>query len=91
MEYQKIINWLYNTNNQPSNFIMKTLILVNDESRGQYNIIGEIKLKNILLEQSLCNYSDVYILVKGTLTIAGVWADTATRNADKRNNYGASI
>ena len=70
MEYQKI-NWVYNTNNQPSNFIIKTLILVNDESRGQYNIIGEIKLKNILLEQSLCNYSDVYILVKGTMTIAG--------------------
>ena len=32
-----------------------------------------------------CDSSDVYILLKGTITVTGVEADTATRLADKRD------
>ena len=37
-----------------------------------------------MLKSSLCDYSDVYILVKGTITIAGAGADEAARQADGR-------
>ena len=38
-----------------------------------------------MLKSSLCDYSDAYILVKGTITIAGAGADAAARQADERN------
>ena len=34
MEYQKIINLLSNTSNQPSKFRTKNCVEINDESRG---------------------------------------------------------
>ena len=37
MEYQKIINSLNNTPNQPSKFKTKYWVKINDESRGTYN------------------------------------------------------
>ena len=38
-----------------------------------------------MLKSSLCDYSDAYILVKGTITITEVGANPASRNADERN------
>ena len=38
-----------------------------------------------MLKSSLCDYSDAYILVKGTITIAGAGADAAARQADERD------
>ena len=38
-----------------------------------------------MLKSSLCDYSDAYILVKGTITITGAGADAATRQADERD------
>ena len=37
MEYQKIINLLDNTSNQPSKFKTKNWVEINDESRGMYH------------------------------------------------------
>ena len=37
-----------------------------------------------MLKSSLCDYSDAYILVKGTITITGAGADAAARQADER-------
>ena len=37
MEYQKIINLLDNTTNQPSEFKTRNWVEINDESRGAYN------------------------------------------------------
>ena len=36
MEYQKIMNILDNTTNQPSKFTTRNRIKINDESRGKY-------------------------------------------------------
>ena len=36
-----------------------------------------------MLKSSLCDYSDAYILVKGTITITGEGADAAARQADE--------
>ena len=38
MEYQKIINLVDNTPNQPSTFRTKHRVEINDESRGRYDI-----------------------------------------------------
>ena len=38
-----------------------------------------------MLKSSLCDYSDAYILVKGTITITGEGADAAARQADERD------
>ena len=38
-----------------------------------------------MLNSSLCDYSDAYILVRGTITITGVWADDAAKRTDARN------
>ena len=83
MEYQKIANLIDDTSNQPSKFRTKNWVEINDESRGIYNVNSQIKFKTILLISSFCDYSDTYILVKGTITIAGAGADAAARQADK--------
>ena len=38
-----------------------------------------------MLKSSLCDYSDVYILVKGRTTTEGAGADAAARQADERD------
>ena len=38
-----------------------------------------------MLESSLCDYSDAYILVKGTITITGAGDNAAARQADERD------
>ena len=70
MKYQKIINLLENTANQPTKFRTKKWVEINDESRGTYKKDDQIRFKTSILRSSLCNYSDAYILVKGTITIA---------------------
>ena len=85
MEYQKIANLRDDTSNQPSKFRTRKLVEINDESRGTYNVNSQIKFKTTMLKSSLCDYSDAYILVKGTITIEGAGADAAARQADERN------
>ena len=77
MEYQKIINLLDNTSNQPSKLRTKNWVEVNDESRGTYNTNSQIKFKTIMLKSSLREYSDAYILVKGYIEVINTAAETA--------------
>ena len=72
------------TSNQPSKFRTRNWVEINDESRGVYNVNSHIKFRTTLLKSSLCHYSDVYILVKGTITIAGEGHDDAAIHADER-------
>ena len=85
MEYQKIANLIDDTSNQPSKFKTKDWVEINDESRGTYTVNSQIKFKTTMLKSSLCDYSDAYILVKGTITITGAGADAAARQADERD------
>ena len=48
MEYQKIINLLHNTPNQPTKFKTKSWVEINDESRGTYNVNSQIKIKTTI-------------------------------------------
>ena len=54
---------------------------INDESRGNYNTNSQIRFKTSILRLSLCNYSDAYIFVKGTIKVA----ITATAGAVANN------
>ena len=85
MKYQKIANLIDGTSNQPSKFRTKNWVEINDESRGTYNVNSQIKFKTTMLKSSLCDYSDAYILVKGTITITGAGDDAAARQVDQRD------
>ena len=89
MEYQKIANLIDKAANQPSKFRTKNWVEINDESRGAYNVNSQIKFKTTMLKSSLCDYSDTYIFVKGTITINGIGADAAARRADERDKVVA--
>ena len=85
MKYQKIINLLDNTSNQLSKFRTKNWAEINDDLSGTYNTNTQIKFKTLMLQSSLCNYSDVYILVKGTTIVTNTGAiDTVANNASKK-------
>ena len=82
MEYQKIANLLENrASNQPSKFRTKKSV----ESRGGYTTGSYIRFKTKMLRPSLWDYADEYILLKGTVTIAGVGDGVVARRADERN------
>ena len=90
MEYQKIMNLLDNTSNQPSKFRIKYWIGINDQSRGTYNTNSHIRFKTTILKSGLCDYNDAYILVKGRIAIPGEGETAALRHADERNK-GANV
>ena len=60
MEYQKIINLLENTPNQPSKFKINKLVEINNDSRGTNNTGSQIRFKTTMLKSSLCDYSYAY-------------------------------
>ena len=74
MEYEKIINLLDDTLNQPSKLRTRDQIEINGELKGRYDN-SNIRFKITTIRSSLCAYSDAYILVKGTIivpnTVAG--------------------
>ena len=80
MEYQKKANFIDDTSNQPSKFGTKNWIEINDESRGTYYVNSQIKFKTTMLKSSLCDYSDAYILAKGTITVNNTTAADAAAN-----------
>ena len=84
MEDQKLINLLDNTSNQLGKFGTKNWIETNDQSRGVYNTNSDIRFKTAMLNSSLWDYRDAYILVKGTITITGGRDNAAARQADER-------
>ena len=86
MEYQKLANLIDDyASNQPSKFRTRNWIEINDESRRAYNVNSQIKFKTTMLKSSLCDYSDVYILAKGTISVNNSAAQVAAaNNANKK-------
>ena len=82
MEYQKIANLIDDASNQPSKFKTKNWVEINDESRGTYNVISQIKFKTTTLKSSLCDYSDAYVQVKRTVSVN----NTVAAGTDATNN-----
>ena len=78
-KYLKKENW---SDNAPTKFRTKKWIEINDDARGTYNKDSQIKFKTSMLSSTLCNYSDAYLLVKGTISIAAQAGDYPN-NGDK--------
>ena len=63
MEYQKLANLLNDESNKLSKFRTRNCVEINDDIRGEYSPNRQIRFKTAMLRSSLCDYSDVYILV----------------------------
>ena len=86
MEYHKIINLLDDTTNQPSKFGRRNWVEINDESKGRYDN-SNIRFKT-MIRSSLFDYSNAYIIVKGTITISNTTAaDAAVINTNKKVTF----
>ena len=71
MEYDKINNLLLSEDNeseQLSKFVTREYVRVNSLS-NTYNENKSIRFKTPMFRSNLCDYSDPYILVKGTITV----------------------
>ena len=76
MEYQKI-----------ANFKRKNWVETNYESRGICNVNSHVKFNITMIKSTLCDYSDAYILVKGTITVNNnEAADADANNTNKKSN-----
>ena len=88
MEYDKINNLLLcedNESEQLSKFVTREYVRVNSLS-NTYNENKSIRFKTPMLRSNLCDYSDAYILVKGTITVTAPGVDNNANNIrDKRN------
>ena len=86
MEHNKINNLLLSEDNeseQLSKFVTREYVRVNSLFT-KYNENKSIRFKTPMLRSNLCDCSDAYILVKGTITVNGVVSgaenDIARRN-----------
>ena len=71
MEYDKINNLLDSESENLSEFVTRKYVKVNSLYNA-YNENKSIRFKTPMLRSNLCDYSDAYILVKGTVTVNGV-------------------
>ena len=60
---------LNNTPNQSSKFRKKDWVEINGDSLGTNNSISQTKFKTSVLKSNWCDYSDAYVLVKGSVTV----------------------
>ena len=81
MGFQKIVNLFDMTFDDKDlpRFVNKKWIEVYDQSEGNYNVNKEIRIKTSMLRSDLCDFSDAYIVVEGTITLEG------DNNANKQN------
>ena len=72
METQKIVNLLNGSDNENSKFATKKWYIIDSESKGNYSLENAIKFLISSLESSLCDYSDAYIFVTGSIRITKI-------------------
>ena len=68
MEFNKINNLLGPVHYEVPRFITKKWIEVQSQSGNTYNTSKPIIFKTSMLRSNLCDYSDAYVWVKGTIS-----------------------
>ena len=89
MEYQKITNLSGTTPDEVSGFITKKWIEVPDypgNAEDRYKLRRQIRFKTSMLKSDLCHFSDAYIVVKGTITVANSNNDAYDKRLVLKNN-----
>ena len=73
MEFQKIGHFLDIKSDDKDllRFVTKKWIEVYDQSEKNYSPNKEIRIKTSMLRSDLCDFSDAYIVVEGTITLEG--------------------
>ena len=82
MEYDKINNLLLSEDNESeklSKFVTREYVRGNSLS-NTYNENKSIRFKTPILRSNLCDYSDAYISVKGTITVTALGANNGANN-----------
>ena len=69
MEFNKINNLLDQEHDEVPRLINKKWIEVQSQSGNTYNTSKPIRFKTSMLRFNLCDYSDAYVWVKGTITV----------------------
>ena len=72
-----------------SKFVTNKWIEVNDLSSGQYSVKENTRFKTSMLRSDLCDYSDAYIVAKGTIDLLAAAANEnnkAEKNFAFKNN-----
>ena len=67
MEHQKILNLLNEAND--SEFVTRKWNIVNNQSNANYDVGNEIIYNKGVLKSNLYDYNNVYILVRGDITV----------------------
>ena len=83
MKYKKIMNLLGNELIQASKFRPRGSTEIKDDLRGMFNTNIQVKLRSQCWNQVFV-ITVMLILVNGTITITGAWADAAARQTDER-------
>ena len=85
MEHDKINNMLLSEDNESKQLFTRKYVKVKSLS-NTYNENKSIRFKTSMLRSNLCDYSDAYILVKGTITVTAPGVNNNANNIrDKRN------
>ena len=73
METPKIANLLGDEGNESLKFATRKWYVINDQNKTDYSEGNEngttIKFETQVIKSNLCDYSDVYILVTGDITV----------------------
>ena len=89
IEYQKITSKLGTTYDNVPRFITKKWIEVQDElgnAEDRYNPSKQIRFKTSMLRSDLCDFSDAYIVVKGTITVTNPDNNAYDKKLTFKNN-----
>ena len=87
MEYEKIMNLLDKTPNQPCKVRTKNWVEINDDGSGTCNKDCQIKFKTSMLKSKFYDYSDAYVVVSETITINEAGDYDNAKQLDERNNW----
>ena len=82
MEYDKINNLLLSEDNeseQLSKYVSRECVRVNS-LLDMYNENKSIRFRTPMLRSNLCDYSDVNVLVKGTITVTAPGANNGANS-----------
>ena len=89
MEYQKITNLLRTTIHEILRFTATKWVEVHNQSgraHDRYKPNKQIRFKTSMLRSDLCDYSDAYIVVKGTITVINPDNDEYDEELTLKNN-----
>ena len=80
LEFQKIANLLDTTSDDKDlpRYVTKKWIEAYDQSGKNYSVNKDIRIKTPVLRSDLCEITDAYIVVKGTITVTN--PNNAKRN-----------